>query len=306
MYTRQVRADLLPRASAVAGAKDKLVAVIERLIGRREHLRQRPGFALRIARIGRRQRAAERGHDVQVLVAALCASAEEEVAVLRIRHDGHALAREARRVPVTKVQQTIMRPGRRRYAARVLLRTVKRVRKAIVRGDVVDLRRRLVVPRAPALASVDAHHRTLVAAQHHAVAVVRVHPHLVVVVAARRALDRKERLARVVAFEGAGIDHVQLVRVLRVYRYRLEVPAAPPQPLLVIDAGPGCSGIVRAIDAAQRLGRRLGLGRTLRRTQRPRNRRTGIIDDRPQALGIARGDGNADLADEVVLGQSAA
>ena len=74
--------------------------------------------------------------------------------------------------------------------AAVLLRAGHPVRKAIVGGDVIDLRGRLVVPRAPGRGAVHADDRALIAAENHPVRIVRIDPELVIIVAAGRAFDR--------------------------------------------------------------------------------------------------------------------
>src|SRR5207244_10609326 len=63
--------------------------------------------------------------------------------------------------------------------------------------DVVHLRRRLVVPRAPRLAAVDADDRPLIARERDDVRIVRVDPAALIVVASRRAADAAPRLAAV-------------------------------------------------------------------------------------------------------------
>ena len=64
VQARQIGADLFPGLAAIARAHDELIGVIERFIGRREDLRQRPGLAVGIVGIGRRQFAAERSGSV--------------------------------------------------------------------------------------------------------------------------------------------------------------------------------------------------------------------------------------------------
>ena len=52
-FTRvQVWTDLHPGLAAVARAEHELIGVIERFVGRREDLRQGPGLAIRIGRVG--------------------------------------------------------------------------------------------------------------------------------------------------------------------------------------------------------------------------------------------------------------
>ena len=187
--------------------------------------------------------------------------------------------------------------------AAILLRAIEPVGEAIVGGDVIDLRGGLVVPGAPGLRAIHGDHRALVAREHHAVAVFGIDPELVIVVAAGRALDGNPRLAGVERHVGRGVDVVGAVGVGGIDGDLAEVPAAAPEPLLAIDQLPRCAGVVGDVDAAG------GLGRRWRRAPRPRGRvarrRAEIIHNRPEAVGIAGRDGDADLADEVVVGQAA-
>ena len=139
--------------------------------------------------------------------------------------------------------------GSRRGAA-VLLRAVDPVREPVVGGDVVELRGRLVVPGAPGLPAVHADDGALVGAEDHAARIGRIDPQLVVIVAARRALQRQERLSRVgrpVQRHVAGIDRV---RILRIHRHAAEVPAALPDPPVRARARPGRAAVRGGVEAA--------------------------------------------------------
>ena len=72
-----------------------------------------------------------------------------------------------------------------------LLPAAHAVGKRVVGAHVVELRRRLVVPGAPGVAAVDGDDRALVAGEQHDRRVVGVDPDAVVVVAARRAAERR-------------------------------------------------------------------------------------------------------------------
>ena len=97
-----------------------------------------------------------------------------------------------------------------------LLAGVDPVGEAVVRGDVIELAGRLVVPAGPGPAAVDADGRALVGARGHVVGVGRVDPDEVVVVPARRAT---EDLTFGAAFGAAAHrladqpDHVRIARV---------------------------------------------------------------------------------------------
>src|SRR5439155_24276256 len=72
----------------------------------------------------------------------------------------------------------------------LLLAAVHAVRELVVGADVVELRRRLVVPRAPRRAPVHRDEGALIAGEQDDVGIVRVDPQTVVVVAPRRTAER--------------------------------------------------------------------------------------------------------------------
>ena len=152
--------------------------------------------------------------------------------------------------PVAQRDRCVVRARRRRRGAAVLLRAVDPVRVPVVGGHVVELGGRLVVPGAPRFRAVHADDGALVGAEDHAARLGRIDPQRVVVVAARRALDREKRLApvgRPVQGHVAGVDRV---RVLRVHRHPAEVPAALPDPPVRARARPGRTAVGRGVQAA--------------------------------------------------------
>src|SRR6476620_11418051 len=68
-----------------------------------------------------------------------------------------------------------------------LLTAVKPIRKRVVRADMIQLRGRLVVPRAPALPAIHGDDRALVRAQQNDVGSIRIDPNILIIVAAGRA-----------------------------------------------------------------------------------------------------------------------
>src|SRR5258706_13337855 len=74
--------------------------------------------------------------------------------------------------------------------AAILLRAGHPVRKTIVCGDMIDLGGGLVVPGTPRNSSIHRNDSALIAAEDHALRIVRINPELMIIVAARRALDR--------------------------------------------------------------------------------------------------------------------
>src|ERR1051325_8498387 len=72
----------------------------------------------------------------------------------------------------------------------LLLPTTQTIRKSVVGGDVVHLRRRLVVPVTPGLTAIHADDSTLVAADKKNVGIVGIDPDVLVVVTSRRTAQR--------------------------------------------------------------------------------------------------------------------
>ena len=83
------------------------------------------------------------------------------------------------------------------HSTAVLLGAGGPVRKTIVGRDVVELRGRLVVPRAPSNCAVFGDDSALIAGKDHAFRVVGINPELVIIIAARRAPDGRPILAAV-------------------------------------------------------------------------------------------------------------
>src|ERR1043165_3269366 len=82
--------------------------------------------------------------------------------------------------PIT-IRDVGMDAARRRAdRATVLLRARDPVWKTIVSRDVIDLRSRLVVPRAPRRSAVDTHDRSLIAREDHSFRIVGINPELVI------------------------------------------------------------------------------------------------------------------------------
>src|SRR5262249_1092070 len=177
-------------------------------------------------------------------IAARDRTAEQYFGVQRIGRGVAGFAAGAQADPVAKRDFSAIAAHRRANRAAVLLRARHPVGKAVVRRDVIDLRRWLVVPRTPRRASVDADDRSLIAPENHPVRIVRIDPKLVIIVAAGRALDRRPALARVCRTIEAGVRTVDDVRILRVNDNLAEVPAASPEAIVAGDQAPCRSGVV--------------------------------------------------------------
>src|SRR6185437_15600811 len=146
----------------------------------------------------------------------------------------------------------------------------------IVDVDVVELRRRLVVLRAPRFAAILADARSAVVARDHDRGVPGIDPEHMHV--AMRRMQRLEGVAAVGGFENTGnFGRVDRIDRLRISVNAREVPGPLSQFRLVIGARPGVAPIVRAEYAA-------GLG----------------FDQRVEAVWIRARNRDRDLADRAL------
>ena len=99
--------------------------------------------------------------------------------------------------------------------ATLLLTAAQAVRKCGVGRDVIHLCRRLVVPTAPGLATVDGNDRTLVAAEQNDAVVGRINPDVLIVVAAGRSAKGSPGPAAVGGLPADSARDNDQVRVLR-------------------------------------------------------------------------------------------
>ena len=212
--------------AAVGRLEQILIAEIQRVrIGRRKDERHGP-------RVPRRGWQVHLGRDVVGLPGLFVASrhraAKEDVRIQRVWRGVARLAAGARRLPIA--HGDARKPAARPHAhgAAVLLRAGHPVRERVVRRDPVDLRRRLVQPRAPRRMLAEPLHRddgALIAAENHAVAVRRIDPELMVVVTAGRSLERlAERSSAIARSVHAGVRYVHEILILRIDGDLAEVP----------------------------------------------------------------------------------
>ena len=146
-------------------------------------------------------------------------------------------------MPVAERDLSVVAPARHADGPAVLLSAAYAVRKGVVGHHVIERRGRLREPRAPRLAAVQRDHRALVDDQQHDVRIVRVPPDVLVVVAARCALERHERLAAVGRLVADDVSDDQRVWILRVHvRHDFVDPA--DRPLIGGDARPGLAGVI--------------------------------------------------------------
>ena len=151
---------------------------------------------------------------------------------------------------------------------------VEAVGEGVVDRQVIELRRGLVVLRAPALAAVERDRRTAVVAVDHVAAVHRVDPERVIVAVLRR--QHLEALPAVDRAEDRRVEHVHDVGVLRIGDDFHVVPRPRLDQAVIVEQAPAAAGIVGAVEAPL-----VGL------------------HDGVDAIGVGRRHGDADLAHEL-------
>ena len=159
---REVRADLLPTLSAVARGPEGVRGKVHQVrIERREDNRLGADDA--------KFRAAQRHrHDVlRLRCAAIVArqlAAVDDVGIERIGNNVAVFFR-CHRMPVAKRDLAVIAAAGDADRAALLLAAAQAIGKRVVGIHVIKLRRRLVVPRTPALAAIDGDDRALVAGE---------------------------------------------------------------------------------------------------------------------------------------------
>ena len=113
----------------------------------------------------------------------------------------------------------------------------------------IELRRGLVVPGAPGLATVETDGGSLVRAQHHAGGIFRINPELVIVITAGRAAQDRDCLPTILGLVERDIRHVDHVGILRIDGDAIEIPRSTGKTRVSIGEHPGVAAIVRAIEA---------------------------------------------------------
>ena len=269
VVARQVGADFLPTMPSVDCLEQYVASEIKNVrIHRGEHHWLRAVEAIFA-------RADDPGADVLHLpgppVELSELAAVQNIRMQRIRRDVAVLF-DANGMPIPKRNRTVITAAGNADRAALLLRAIHPVGELIVRGQVINLRRRLVVPGAPSLSAVHGHHRPLVGGQQHDVGMIGIDPGGVIVVAAGRTFDGREFLAAVRGLIRGCVTEKDRVPIFRMHANPCKIGISPGHPVLLVDLGPVLAGIVRAIDSAG----------------------VGNIDGAVHAVGIRRRDGNAD------------
>ena len=194
--TAEVGADDPPVRAVVGRLEQYVRAEIERVrIGRRERQRRRALEAIVGVAAPRHDRT-DLARLAGRLVEARHLAAIDDAGMQRVGRDVAVLF-GADGMPVAKRERAVVTAREHLGAPALLLAAVHAVRKAVVGDHVVELRGRLVVPRAPRRSAVERNDRALIAAQQDLVRVRWFDPDAVVVVAARRAAPRIEGLPAV-------------------------------------------------------------------------------------------------------------
>ena len=208
----------------------------------------------------------------------------DDVGVERIRHHV-AVFLDTHRVPLAERDLAVVAAAGHARRAALLLPAADAIGEVVVGIDVIELRRRLVVPRAPGLAVVQRNDGPLIARHDDDVRIVRIDPHVLVVIAAGGALEGNPRLAAVEGFVRDGARHDHVVGVLRIDRGNREIAAADAAGRTPVRSclRPGFPRVIRAPERDARVDR----------------------DGRVQPLRIAGGDREVGLRDVAVLGEAA-
>ena len=178
-------------------------------------------------------------------------SAVHDIGVERIGSDIAVLAC-THRPPIAVRDAPVIAAARDARRARFLLTAAEPVWPRIVGGHVIELRRRLIVPRAPALPPVDRDHRALVGHEQHQCGIVRVDPEPLVVVATGCPAHALPCDTGIGALPSDDVRRIHRAGIARVHRERREVVAAAVDAIVARRARPRRARVVAPIDAALR------------------------------------------------------
>ena len=244
---REVGRQLRPAAAAVHGAPDHVAREVERArIHRGEEHRCRSQHAV----VGRAKGLWRDLLDLaRAPVPARHPAAVDDIRVERVGSDVAVLL-HADRCPLAEGDGAVVAAALHARRARLLLPAADAIREGVVGADVVELRGRLVVPRAPRAAAVDGDDDALVARVEDDVRVVRVDPEPVVVVAPGRAAQRLPRDAGVRGLPGDDGGAVDDVGVLWIDLYFREIRRPRRDARVARGTRPVLARVVRAVDVA--------------------------------------------------------
>src|SRR4029077_7205121 len=115
---------------------------------------------------------------------------------------------DAHRMPLAKGDLTVVTAAHDPGRSALLLTAVHPVRVPSIGRDVIELRRRLIVPGAPRLAPVHGYNRALVPREQDDLGIARIDPKPMVVVTARSAAELGERRSAVRRLPGDDVRHI--------------------------------------------------------------------------------------------------
>src|SRR6266852_648263 len=251
IFASQVGADDLPTVAAVARRENGIRAEIQhvRICYRKNQRRSAIEAILPGAQHHRRNVARLSGRAVEHRNLA----AVNQIGMQRIRRDV-AVFFHANRRPVAKSNFAKVTAAGGSDRAALLLGAIDPVRKLVVGDDVVELRGRLVVPGTPGLPAIHADGCALVYSDGDNVWDIGIDPNSMVVVAAGRAFDGREILARVGGSVGRSVGHIDHILISRIDAHAAEVVAASVDTFFVIHLLPAFASVIGAVDAATFLG----------------------------------------------------
>src|SRR5207249_7885726 len=151
-------------------------------------------------------------------------------------------------IPVRAIDVATVAGGGDTDGRIVLLRAVNAIRKIIVGGHVIKLRRRLIILRGPVFSAVDGNCGAAIIAVDQAIGIVRIDPQAVVI--AVGSIEAFKGFAAIVRAEQARVGDVDLVGIPGVGPNVGEIPGALAETMIVVDQRPVGAAIVAAIETA--------------------------------------------------------
>ena len=245
-FAREIGADRRPVFATVARCENDVETEVERaLIDAIEDERIRPIETVRFAIVRRRNVA----RLLRALVEDGRFAAVDQPWMQRIGRDVPILL-DSDRMEVAKGYRSVVAATAHFRATAFLLRAEDAIREAIVGNDVIELRRRLIVPTAPGRATVDRNRRALIDTERDDFGIRGIDPDGMIVVAAGRAFDRRPRGAAVARAPRRGIGRIRDVAIAWIGGDPGEILGATANAFFAIGFLPGRTGVVAAVDAA--------------------------------------------------------
>src|SRR5229473_7291346 len=154
------------------------------------------------------------------------------------------------RMPIAKCNLSIVAATGDADRATLLLSSANPIREGIGDCNVIELRRRLVIPGTPRGPAVHRYQSSLIADQNNDVGIIGVDPQVLIVVTARCAAEAAPGLAGIRGLHGHGARAVNDVGILRVHLRSREIATAdaPCGTGIVGHARPALAGIVGAVN----------------------------------------------------------